>query len=88
MENKIIVMLRLQDGNSIECSLKTGIKPFTSKDAENLKKRIKSKFKDNFDDALYYTIRIIYNGKKDNYKLLTYEGLLETLDRLFKNCEN
>ena len=84
MENKMIVMLRLQDGDSIECSLKTGIKPFSSADAEKFKKRINSKFKGYITDALYYTIRITYYGKKDNFKVLTYDGLFETLDRLFE----
>lgn len=84
VENKIIVMLRLQDGDSIECSVKTRSDKFSVKDIETFKKKIHSKFKSHISDALYFTIRISMDKKKDNFKSVTFTDFMETLDGLLK----
>lgn len=84
MSNKIIAMLRKTNGDSIECAIRCKDRLFTLNDFLSLRKKIDSKIKPFTDDALYYTIRLDINDKKDNYKVKTFDGLICIIDELEK----
>ena len=87
MTNKIIVMLRRSNGDSIECSIKVKDRLFTSKEQDSLIKKLSSKFTAYLDEALYFTVRIDINKHKDNYKVKTIKELTDLLSELFKKYE-
>ena len=80
VENKVIVMMRLENGNDIKCSVKATGKPLSDKDKKLLLNNIKNKMLPHIDDMLYFTVRTRVNETKNNYKtdnVLEMNNLLE-----------
>lgn len=82
MENKIIVMLRLTDGNDVKCSVKARDRNFRPEDIESLKTQCTRKFTNLLDDCLYLTVRSTINGKKDNWKLSSLQRVFDCVEKL------
>lgn len=82
--NKVIVLVRLESGDSIECSVKVNDKKLSAKERKELDKRISQKIIPFVDESLYFTVRISIDGKKDNYKVKTLMELNSVLDSIFK----
>ena len=82
--NKVIVLVRLESGDSIECSVKVSDKKLSAKERKDLDKRIIQKIIPFVDESLYFTVRTSIDGKKDNYKVKTLMELNSVLDGIFK----
>lgn len=82
MENKIIVMLRLTDGDDVKCPIKARDRDFRPDDIESLKIQCTRKFAGLLDDCLYLTVRSTINGKKDNWRLSSLQGVFDCVEKL------
>lgn len=82
MENKIIVMLRLTDGNDVKCSVKARDRDFRPEDIESLKTQCTRKFTNLLDDCLYLTVRSTINSRKDNWKLSSLQEVFDCVEKL------
>lgn len=82
--NKVIVTSQLQDGDTIDISVKAIDKPLSEKEKISLLKKIEHSLKPRLDDTLYMKIRLTKANKKDNWnKIKTLDELITILDDIF-----
>lgn len=78
-EAKIIVMMRLDNGDKILCSAKK-----LGTDAKmELWNGVLKKMEPHIGDALYFTVRTTLGGRKDNYRVSTIDELEDLLNEIF-----
>lgn len=83
--NKVIVTSQLEDGDSIDVSVKAVDRPFSSEDRKELDKRIAQSIIPELDSTLYMKIRLTKDKKKDNWnKIKTTAELKALLDKIFE----
>lgn len=83
--NKVIVTSQLENGDTIDVSVKAIDKALTSKEKSDLCKRIKNSIIPHLDDTLYMKVRLTRDRKKDNWnKIKTIEELMTILDNIFE----
>lgn len=82
MENRVIVLARLESGADVCASVKVKGRLLNDTDKKVLFQRMK-KVK-SAEDVLYYTIRVTNDGKKDNFKLCTYQGVADCVEKIFE----
>lgn len=81
---KVIVMVRLADGDDIKISVTAKDKPLRNSDFDRLINDANRKFGEiDSADVLYYTIRTTLNGKKDNYKFKDWTQTYSCLEEIF-----
>lgn len=82
-KNRVIVMARFNDGDSIKVSVKAVDRGFTDSDFKYLKDKIDCSFKRHDYDILYFTVRRTLNDIKDNWKCKSFEELDKVLVEVF-----
>lgn len=83
LDNVCKVMSRDEDGNAILSTISNkGV--FTKADYDRLIKDIDRRMKPKSSHYLYYTVRTVIDGHKDNYRCSDYEALLGVLNNIFK----
>ena len=83
--NKVIVTSQLQNGDTIDVSVKAVDKPLSGEHKWELMKRIDSSIKPNLDDTLYMKVRLTKDGKKDNWnKIKSITELVTILGKIFE----
>lgn len=83
IENKVIVMLRLDDGDDKKVSIKAVDRNLSNEDKLELIERINHVLKPDDSNKLYYTIRATIRNKKYNWKEKTLNSVLERLEEVF-----
>lgn len=84
--NKVIVTSQLENGDSIDVSVKEIDRPLTNEDRIKLNARIRHSIFPNLDDTLYIKVRLSLGKKKDNWnKIKTVTELDDILDKIFIN---
>lgn len=84
-ENKVIVAIRLENGDELHASAVAKDKELTAGDYNKLKGKVE-KLANSVDaeDILYFSIRCKFRGESSNYRLCTLEGVIDTLDNIYK----
>lgn len=83
--NKVIVSSQLENGNSIDVSVKVTDKPLSIENREELDKKIQQSIVPALSETLYMRVRVTIDKKKDNWnKIKTIEELNNVLDKVFK----
>ena len=81
--NKVIVMMRLEDGSDIKVSTKSENKPFSVENYNEILRKIECDFVSKCDDCIYFTVRRTLHNKKDNWKVKTLKELTDLLKIIF-----
>lgn len=83
--NKVIVSSQLENGDSIDVSVKATDKPLSIENREDLDKKIQQSIVPALPETLYMRVRVTIDKKKDNWnKIKTIEELNSVLDKVFK----
>ena len=82
---KIIVSARLESGDSITASTQREGTCFKKEDLYKILDGVNSRILPHEQDVLYYTIRVVVAGKKDNFKLKTYTETYKKVEELLGN---
>ena len=82
--NKVIVMVRLEDGDEVTVSVKQNDGALTLKHKEKLINRMKQDIEPEVDNALYYTVRSDISHKKDNWKAKSYDEVVNIINDIFE----
>lgn len=83
--NKVIVTIQLQDGDSVDVSVKAVDKPLTGENKFDLVKKIEHSIKPKLDDMFYMKVRLTRDNKKDNWnKIHSMEDLMSILNGIFE----
>lgn len=83
--NKVIVSSQLENGDSIDVSVKVTDKPLSIENREELDKKIQQSIVPALSETLYMRVRVTIDKKKDNWnKIKTIEELNNVLDKVFK----
>lgn len=82
MVDKVIVMMRLDNGESATASVCSKDKPLSEKDKLKLLKGV-AKLKN--EDALYYTIRATIGGIKFNWKMKDLSEVYKDVEEIWES---
>lgn len=83
--NKVIVTSQLDDGDSIDVSVKAVDKALTHDDKAELLRRIQQSIVPHLDETLYMKVRLTNGKNKDNWnKIKTVSELNAILDKIFQ----
>lgn len=83
--NKVIVSSQLENGDSIDVSVKATDKPLSSKNRDDLNKKIQQYIIPALSETLYMRVRVTIDKKKDNWnKIKTIKELNGVLDKIFE----
>ena len=85
--NKVIVMVRLEDGGDVKASVKQNDGKLTDKHYRELVRRLHDDIEPEKEGVLYYTIRADLNGKKDNWKVKSYREVIGIVNKIFNKEE-